>query len=372
MKLLLNLQFFAEGGAGGAATGAAAASVGAEGEADGAGAQDTAVAAPAKSKNPLANIIYGKQAKEEGQAGDHPGDHPGATRHPSGGGECHPSGGDAASERVRGAYNGVTVSDRKAGELPGQETDTVVTQDGLEQRRAEFEQIIKGDFKDLFDERVQRTINARFKETKQMETRLKGVDPLLQALSGKYGVSADDSEALMKAISEDNSYFEDEADSLGLTVEQLKTMRKMQAENDQLRKMMESQQKEEQRVQLFSKLDRESEQCAQAYPGFNFQREASGETGERFMGLLNSGVDVKTAYEVVHKDELLGGAIQYAVAETQKRTVDSIRARGMRPSENGASGNAPAVIVKNDPSKWTKADRDEISRRVQAGERIEL
>ena len=253
------------------------------------------------------------------------------------------------------------------------EPEPATSSNTADQRRADFEKLIKGDYKDLFDDRVQGIINARFKETKQLETRLKGMDPLLQALGGKYGVSAEDSEALMKAIQEDNSYFEEEADKRGLTVEQLKTMRKMQAENDQLRKMMDRQREEDSKAQLFSKLDRESEQCGQAYPGFDFQREAaSPETGERFMGLLNSGIDVKTAYEVVHKDELLGGAIQYAVAETQRRTVDSIRARGMRPGENGASGNAPARIVKNDPSKWTRADREEISRRVQAGERIEL
>ena len=288
-----------------------------------------------KPKNPLANVAYGKQGVTDKAGASVGRDDPGAPN--------------------------------------TRETETVVTQDSAEQRKADFESLIKGDYKDLFDGRVQSIINARFKETKNLEARVKSVDNLMQALSGKYGVSANDSEALMKAINEDNSYFEDEADKRGLTVEQLKTMRKMQAENDQLRKMMEQRQHEEFKTQLFTKWERESEQCGQSYPGFDFQRETTNpETGERFMSLLDRGIDIKTAYEVIHKDELLGGAIQYAVAETQKRTVDSIRARGMRPGENGASGNAPAQVIKNDPSKWTRADREEISRRVQRGERIEL
>ena len=83
-------------------------------------------------------------------------------------------------------------------------------------------------------------------------------------------------------------------------------------------------------------------------------------------------VDVKTAYEVVHKDELLTGAIRYAVQSAQKKTVDNIRARGMRPPENGASGNGSATVVKSNPNNWTKEDFNEVIRRVQHGEKIRL
>lgn len=57
------------------------------------------------------------------------------------------------------------------------------------------------------------------------------------------------------------------------------------------------------------------------------------------MGLLRSGVDARTAYEVVHKDEIIGGAMQYTAQRVQEKVVNDIRARGMRPPENGGSGH---------------------------------
>ena len=153
----------------------------------------------------------------------------------------------------------------------------------------------------------------------------------------------------------------------------LKTIRRMEAENEQLRQAIAQRDQRENTERIYARWISEGSECTRIYPDFELERECrSPETGERFMGLLQNGVDVKTAYELIHKDELLGGAIRYAVETTRKRTMDNIRARGMRPSENGASGSAPAQVVKKDPSRFTRADRDEISRRVLRGDRIEL
>ena len=239
-------------------------------------------------------------------------------------------------------------------------------------RGAAFEELIKGEYKDEFAKRTQKVIDARFKATKELEGRLGALQPMVDALASRYGVDPTDPAALQKALAEDDSYYQDEADRKGLTVEQLKRLKSIERENEQLRAVIEDRQRREGADRIYSKWQQESEACAQVYPGFDLKGECEGETGERFMGLLKNGIDVKTAFEVVHKDELLGGAIQYAVQTTQKRTVDNIRARGMRPSENGASGNAPARIVKKDPSAFTRKDREEIARRVSRGERIEL
>ena len=43
----------------------------------------------------------------------------------------------------------------------------------------------------------------------------------------------------------------------------------------------------------------------------------------------------------------------------------------MRPTENGTISQ-PGSVRKDDPSKWTKADRAEVMRRVARGEKITL
>lgn len=259
-------------------------------------------------------------------------------------------------------------------EEPAQpQTETNVTSDTEVERRAAFEQLIRGEYKDLFGQRMQQVIDTRFKEQRSLQEKQEALQPMLETLAQKYGVEAGDVDKLRQAIEEDDSYYEEEADRKGLNVEQLKAMKKLERENEAFRRAREEQEVRRGVERTVGRWQSEAEETARVYGGFELNTEInSPETGERFLGLLRNGIDVKTAYEVIHKDELLGGAIGYAVQTTQKRTMDNIRARGMRPAENGASGSAPAQTVRSDPSKWTRADREEISRRVRRGERIEL
>jgi hypothetical protein len=78
---------------------------------------------------------------------------------------------------------------------------------------------------------------------------------------------------------------------------------------------------------------------------------------------------VKTAYEVVHKDEIIPAAMQFAAQQIEQKVTNKIKAGGTRPSENGMSSQS-AAVVKSDVSQLSKEDRAEIIRRVQRGERI--
>ena len=254
--------------------------------------------------------------------------------------------------------------------------ETQVTSNTADERRAAFEQLIKGEYKDLYDERVQQNINSRFKQQKAMEEQLnafKAFEPVLDMLGTKYGADARDANAILKALEEDNSFYEDEALQKGISVEQLKYQHKLERENAAFKRSMEEQQRRAMAEQRYQQLTQQGEALKQIYPNFDLNAEANDpNTGNRFKGLINSGVDVRTAYEVIHMNDIMGGAMQYTAQVIQQKTVNDIRARGMRPAENGAGGNAAASVVRSDPSKFTRKDRDEISRRVMRGERIEL
>lgn len=276
----------------------------------------------------------------------------------------------------RNALAGVQYGKAPAAEVAAREPDTTVTTDAQEARRAEFERLIKGDYKDLYDERMQKTINARFKENKALEARAATADkmaPLMDMLASKYGVDASNPEAVLKAVQEDDSYYEQEAMEKGLSVDQLKQMKALERENAEFKRTAQEAQRQQNAAMLYQKWQTEGDACKQMYPTFDLTAEVNNtETGERFMSLLKSGVDVRTAFEVVHKDEIIGSAMQLTAQKIQQKTVADIRTRGMRPTENGASGSGAAVTRKSDPAQFTKRDRDEISRRVMRGERIEL
>lgn len=304
-NLVLNLQMFDGEGSG---EGAVSAGTGV----------DTAAAGQTKGRNSLANVHYGVQDAEEVQD---------ATVH---------------------------------------EAETLVTTKTAEERAAEFENLIKGDYKDLFDSRVQNIVQNRLKSSKAAEEQLDNLRPVLDMLSSKYGVDATDIQALSKAVESDNSFWEEEAAKQGMTVEQVKEVHRMRRENEQFRRAQEELERQKGIQQIQAKWNQESEEAKRFYPNFDFSAETQNPD---FIDLLKAGVSVKTAYEVVHKDDIIGGAMQFTAQEVRQKVVNDIQARGKRPTENGVSSQA-GVVTKKDVNSLTKKDREEIERRVMRGERI--
>ena len=303
---MLSLQIFAEG-AGGAAAGA-----GDGGTAEGQGVTEAAALPQTKGakSNPLANVKYGIQEEA----------------------------------------------------APAAEVQQTATPD----REAEFEKLIKGEYKDQYDARVQDTIQKRLKGSKETVDKYNALTPTIELLAKKYGVDAADIEALNKAIQEDDSYYEEEALEKGLTVQQLKEIRKMERENADLRAKMEESQRQEQGKKLYAAWMQQAEAAKMVYPSFDMKAEMNN---PKFVDLLRSNIDVRTAYEVLHKDEIIPAAMQFTAQAMESKIAKKIASNGARPTENGMSSQS-AAVVKSDVSQLSKADRAEIIRRVQRGEKI--
>lgn len=306
------LQLFAEGAAGGTGDGSA-------GNADGATGVTAADAVPQTKgvkENPLANVKYGKQ--EEVQDADAPK-------------ETEPS-------------------------------EAVAPPD----RNAEFERLIKGEYKDLYDAKVQETVRRRHEKVKETVDKYNALTPTLEILAKKYGVSADDAEALGRAVEEDSSYYEEEAMQKGVTVEELKRVKKIERENAELRKFKQEQQAREQSAKLYSDLMAQAKNIKTVYPSFDLDAEMKN---PEFVRILRAGIDMQTAFEVLHKDEIIPAAMQYTARAVEEKLANKMMANGTRPSENGMSAQS-AAITKSDVTKLTKADLKEIQKRVARGEKI--
>ena len=234
-------------------------------------------------------------------------------------------------------------------------------------REAEFEKLIKGEFKDLYDARMQDTIKNRLKGQKETVERYEALAPTLETLAKKYGVDASDINALNKAIEEDDAYYEEEALEKGVTVEQLKQFKKMERENAELKKMRDEQNAKEAAEKKVAGWMEESKQVKAIYPQFDLRSELQN---PQFADLLRvPGVDVRTAYELTHKDEIIAGAMQFTAKTVKKKIVDKIAANGARPTENGLNSQS-ASLTKSNVSQLSKADILDIQRRVARGEKI--
>lgn len=309
INIAVDLQLFADG------TSAAAA-----GDGNGAAA-NAEVAAPQKSsgaKNSLANIVYGKQAQAP------------------------------------------------AAEVTAAEPTAATQEKSTPDRKAVFETLIKGEYKDLYDERVSDTVQKRLRGSKEIVDKYTALTPLLDTLAHKYGVDASDSKALMAAIEADDSFYEAEALERGLTVEEYKRVRKVESENAELKRQLSARRTQEEADRIIGDWIRGEADTKKVYPSFDLRTELGNPNFER---LLRAGIDVRTAFEVVHKDQIIPAAMQYTAQEVAARTANSIRSNMERPTENGV-GTSVAALVKDDVSKLTREDRREIARRVAAGAKI--
>jgi hypothetical protein len=305
----LNLQLFAEG-AGDGGTGAEGAT----------GATATAAVSQTNRKgvksNPLADVKYGVQAEET----------------------------------------------TPAAEVEATPAPTEVVAD----RNAKFEALIKGEYKDLYDQRVSDTVQKRLKGSKETVDKYNELAPTLEMLAKKYGVDASDIKALNKAIEEDDSYYEEEALEKGMSVEQLKSVKKMERENAELKKAMEEQNRRDNANKLYAQWMEQEKSTKAVYPSFDLRTEMQN---PKFLDLLRSNIDVKTAFEVLHKDEIIPAAMQYTAKQVEQKITNKIIANGARPTENGNSSQG-ASLTKGNVSQLTPADRAEIARRVARGEKI--
>ena len=243
-------------------------------------------------------------------------------------------------------------------------TDVTTTSNTLEDRRKAFNDLINGEYKDVYQENFQQIFDRRFKQVKGMEADLAAQKPILDMLKSRYGT--DDMAGLQKALTEDTEYWESIAEKHGMTVEQYHAMQKLEQENAELRAIRERQIGQQQVQQQIDMWYKDAEKVKEIYPSFDFKTEVQN---PEFLGMLKSGVPVEHAYKMIHFDELTQNAARVAAQTADAQAQARIKSKASRPSENGISSQS-AAIVKSDVSTLTRAERAEIARRVQRGEKI--
>ena len=240
------------------------------------------------------------------------------------------------------------------------------TSDSLEAKRAAFKDLIEGEYKDQYTEMFQSAFNRRFKEVKGLEDNLAAHKPIMDMLMQRYKITDGDVSKLQAAIEKDSAYWEEAAEEAGLTVEQYQAMQKLERENAELKAMRQRQQAGQQMQQKMNQWYAEAESVKKLYPAFDFKAEAAD---PNFLGLLKAGISVQQAYELKHMDEIKAGTARAAAETAGQQMAARIKEKAARPAENGTSSQS-AVIVKSDVHSLTRAERMEIARRAQRGEKI--
>ena len=240
-----------------------------------------------------------------------------------------------------------------------------VTSNTLEERRKAYNQF-KEEYKDFYTEETQNMINRRFKETKNLEKQVNEFKPLLDMLSQRY--KAEGVENIMKALENDDAYWEEAAYEAGMTVETFKEFQELKRQN---KEYVEKQAQAATEAKVNEQLEswfKQAEELKAVFPTFDFNTELQN---DEFVQMLRNGTPVEHAYKVIHLDEITSDIMRSTAQMTEKRVVNNIRSRGNRPVESSISSQS-AFTVKNDPRKFDREDRAEIVRRAARGEIIRL
>lgn len=261
----------------------------------------------------------------------------------------------------------------EAAEVPGGDGQAA-PEEGQEES---FEDLIKTKYKKDFDSRVQAIVKSRVKDArknaKQMEERMGKMQPVMELFGRKYGISTENLtdeaiEQIAGRILEDNSFYEDEAMQRGLDVETYKAMQRMERENAALKKFQQDTQANQETQRKFGEIARQAEDLKSLYPEFDLQQEMENPEFQRLT--WGAGVPLQTAYEVIHRDELLPAAMQYTAQRTAEKISNSIQSGIKRPAEGGISDQSASLTGGKRPRDWSKEEREAIRNRVRSGERV--
>ena len=269
------------------------------------------------------------------------------------------------------ASDDTTSSEAESNPTGAGKTDVTTTSNTLEERRKAFNDLINGEYKDLYQENFQQVFDRRFKQVKGMEAEINAQKPILEKLMARYGV--DDVEQLDKALTEDTEYWERVAEEHGMTVEQYLVKQKqdyaiaqLARENAELKAARQREIGEVQARKQVAAWKEEGEKVKELYPSFDFEKEAKNRD---FLQLLRNGISVEHAYTKLHINEIKQDAAMVAARTADAQAQARIKQKASRPPENGTSSKS-AVSVKNDVSSLNAKERAEIAKRVARGESI--
>lgn len=246
---------------------------------------------------------------------------------------------------------------------------------GTEGVKRTFSEQMESDpeFKAAADQYAQQIVRARLKAEKTSKDTMEKLMPALQVLADRYGqdMNNPDFDALAKAITEDESFYSEEALRKGNSTEEVKkqAQERHSAQREtiaaqQAAKVQQETMREMFERQHFENIARQGEAMKEKYPGFDLVAERQKNATFRRMTDPGSILTVEQAYNAVYFKEIQEAQKQQTAQEAKKQMANSVQSGRHRPVENGISAAAPSVTA-FDIKHASKAERDAFRKEVE-------
>ncbi len=216
--------------------------------------------------------------------------------------------------------------------------------------RVSFDELITGDYRDEYKERVESIVKNRLKSHAEDKRRFTELTESLTALAECRGIETRDPIEIIAKLekqgnitveaSEAFSQEEKEACTSGLTAPVVDRVRALAGKVEAAREL---------------------------YPDLDIVSELRDPMFVRLMTAADG--DVRRAYEMKYHDRIITNAMKYASEAAEERLAEAMASRKNRPAENAVAGGSAAMMT-SDPKNLTRAQRSEIKKRVRRGEKI--
>ena len=282
------------------------------------------------------------------------------------------TGGTGGSQAEAG--NGKSTGDGKNGDK-GKTGEGDGSGEEKKPEKIKFSELIKDpeyahDLGELVDKAVARK-HAQMKSAEERYNALKAendtLTPALDLLRAKYNVSSP--EQLASAILRDNDLIESEAIRKGIDPDQYREQladrrerARLMRENEELKRIESERTNREQFNADVKRMVDEANEFAKKNPDFDLRAESQNK--QFLFYVVQCRMPIEAAYNACHMNDIIKAAEERGRADA----ANKIASNAKRPSEiSGASGTAVGSPFP-DVEKMTKQERDELSRRIKAGE----
>lgn len=342
----MNLQYFAEGGDGGA------------GAAEGGAAEAAAPAVQAPALRPAQERLARRSGALKGKAA-------GGEKLPQ-----PPAGGSPLKEGASGSESDPAEAEKH--QEPAKEPKAEKTP---EERRRAFGEMVQGEYSDVFQEMMQRAIDKATENIRQNPQ----VARLTQALANAYGVDTEDLDGLIEAVEngrvKDEKYYEDLAQQRGVSVKTARELDKMESDlkrsntrNAQLQAMQQEATRQQRVSQIQAQWEAQAAQLKTQYPDFELQEVLAN---EQVADLMRRGVSLPDAYRAAYFDHIMQQATAQTAQKVEQGVAARIQQRASRPGENGTRPGG-AVTTHVDVASMSRRQLEDLERRARRGEKITL
>ena len=257
--------------------------------------------------------------------------------------------------------------------------------------RPSFEELIRDDeYKQAFQQKTEDIVKGRVAKLSGYKEAIETMKPMLLDMAAVLGMDTADPDkldysALVQAYRSDPDNYRKAAIDRGTDTEAARTAVQNKTDTEQLRRRVaqlegertesvQQQMRNQMLDQHMRRLRQQEAELQKTVPGFSLAKELEDPvTGKKFKDLTmpGSALSVMDAYRIIHWDEIERANREAAAKQSMAAVAGSIAAGQQRPRENnpsGGGGSRQHVLF----SQRSKAEQQEIIKRVKRGEKVSL